>query len=1082
MNSNKWIADNKSITFYRNQPEQKLLVLMGTEEEDDKDGLRNCFEITPESLLEDLDGIYSNVFPYVKGVFSDDEQHLVDKLYRDLFEYVPADICLLSKQADLWEKQVTTFEDFEEHFFNELTTWNLPYRKNNLPTQKALKIYNYIRPEYNFINLISFKNLTRKDFLKDLKRIEEYNKREEQFSEKWDGWSSQKINNYKQYAETLISFIEGKNVEICRKQLLFCDFSIAEEILSLYIDDPVNPKSSVKKIIGDPLTVFTKTVLYSLLKIYNEKLDISTIKIDIQEIDLVTGFSGSKNPDEIDAFYKVWKNFRIHTAGIIDLLIKRAWKVNENDISIILTPDYFFDENKEKDLLEEGYVKASSNTQIINKAIFSVRYYDYQGNEITHLENGKKAADNYKWVFECNSEWLNDFYPLLDDTFMDIINTNTDYIPLFMVKKINDLLFSKSNDEFFDTLRDTELINTFDIAKYISDTFNEKEDEILKAGFIKLGIAFKDFVNNLISKGYYGVANPDSAYIVDFIKAYLELGSELSKKKLPQNKRSIYDAYLYAFNIVDNTSFIETNRNLTSCIVPSWHPATLQKKVNRNVFILDGCTEWLGAKLESKADKLSYSDINKQIDLLEQMAKIRNSVVVFPGEHDLYGHTNSFGSYSLYSDSSIENNARVKDLIQKDAIFDDDFNESELKKLTEDSRMILNVLQSYSKAFYYTKNSLRLVFINPAELQSIISAVYQYVNIQRKKTPKDLIKIDLNILVKPENKGGKNYLSYWMDNFFSLDENLSIKIYLNEWRTYKDLSASVSHNNDLIFVMDFLQVNRYKLVEDNTELSDNIKQCLFPIVYKPQLMSKTSVIRRIELTQKQFTAEYMHTQIVSFREESQSDYIKNYTAIREVNINQDEFQIIYGLHEKSNWVICIDSGLDGALLKQEASSPYDYSIIGFSTGNGSYGQYNLTITARKEILDTIETKFQNRLYQLFHWDKEKIQMAAKRCIKEASSLDGISLLSAINQKDNNINEFMAYVMTSFRERNKNLDSPLKILIHLDSYKHWFDDEIKEETDDSKSRPDFLMFEVKKYKCDKILLKATVIECKTATYN
>ncbi len=1080
MLKNDWVAEDKSITYYRNLPNQNLLVLLGTEAEDDKDGLRNTFEISPDTLFEDLNGDFTNVFPYFKENFSELELQTVNKVYKDLFEYVPTDICLLSKEADLWENQISSFDDWESLFFKELNDWQLPKRENNLPPLKSLKANNFIRPEYNFINLISFKKLTKKEFAKNLDRVEKYNIEQKDFYSGWDGWITQPINNYTDYTHTLISFIQGKDVEECKKKLLQCDYAIAEDILNLDIEGPKKEKNSVKKMTGDPLTVFTKTVLYSLSKILSESIPATKIKIEIQEIDLVTGFSSSKTNEEIEALKYAWQNFRIHTAGILDMINSREWRIDNTDVSIELKPNELFTEEKISDVIEEGFVKASSNTQFVNKVVYSVKYYDSQDKEILKNSNNQKNEDSYKWIFENNSDWLNEFTNFLDEEFLQIINTNTDYIPLFTIKKINDLLFSKSDDEFFDTLRETEVNYTYDICDYIVKSFNDKEDEECKAEFIKLGIAFKAFVKYLLSEGYYSASISDKKVLVSFIETYLSLGQLLTNKKLSQNKRSIYDAYLYAFNITDNSSFIETNRNLNACIVAPWHPATLQKKLNRSVFILDGCTEWLKIKIQNE-EKLTITEINKQIDLLEQMSRIRNSVVVFPGEHNLYGHLNSFGSYSLYADSGIENNARVKDLMQKDAIFDDDFNESELKKLTEDAKMLLNILQAYSKAFYYTKNTLRLVFINPSELQSIISAVYNYINIQRKKYSDEYIKIELIILVKPENKGGKNYLSYWMDNFFSQDEKLSIKIYLNEWRNYKELTSILPPNNDLIFVMDFLQVDKYRLIEDNSELQDNIKQCLFPIVYKPQLMSKTSVVRRIELSQKQFTAEYLHTQIVNCREETQSDFSKKYTAIREVNINPDEFKIIYGLHEKANWVICIDSGLDGALLKKEAASPIDYSIIGFSTGNGSYGQYNLTITARKDILDTIETKFKNRLYQLFHWDNEKITAAAKRCMQEATSLDGISLLSAINQKDNNINEFMAYVLTSYREKQKDLNSPLKILIHLDSYKHWFDDEIKDETDDSKSRPDFLMFEVKNYKEEKISLKATVIECKTANY-
>lgn len=60
---------------------------------------------------------------------------------------------------------------------------------------------------------------------------------------------------------------------------------------------------------------------------------------------------------------------------------------------------------------------------------------------------------------------------------------------------------------------------------------------------------------------------------------------------------------------------------------------------------------------------------------------------------------------------------------------------------------------------------------------------------------------------------------------------------------------------------------------------------------------------------------------------------------------------------------------------------------------------------------------EDRLYSLFKWDKEQIKKAAQLCIDEASGLDGISLLSAINPKDENIREFLA-VYINFVEGRK----------------------------------------------------------------
>ena len=101
MQQHNWIADKESVTFYRNQHNVNILVLLGTEDEEDTGGLANCFRITPDSLLADLNGEYHRV---VNNCFTfnltDENKQCINKAYKSLFEYIPVDICKLSDIAD----------------------------------------------------------------------------------------------------------------------------------------------------------------------------------------------------------------------------------------------------------------------------------------------------------------------------------------------------------------------------------------------------------------------------------------------------------------------------------------------------------------------------------------------------------------------------------------------------------------------------------------------------------------------------------------------------------------------------------------------------------------------------------------------------------------------------------------------------------------------------------------------------------------------------------------------------------------------------------------------------------------------
>jgi hypothetical protein len=318
-----------------------------------------------------------------------------------------------------------------------------------------------------------------------------------------------------------------------------------------------------------------------------------------------------------------------------------------------------------------------------------------------------------------------------------------------------------------------------------------------------------------------------------------------------------------------------------------------------------------------------------------------------------------------------------------------------------------------------------------------------------------------------------------MDEFFSQDADVNIRTYLNEWSSAHELDKFLDGNNDIVFMMDLLTVNNLDFVKDPGFEGLAISQCKFPIVYRPTPISGTTVKRKIELSQPQFGASYAHTQLVRFRNRMDTVPDSNFIAVREVCINEEVQKMVFTLHSKAYWVVCIDSGMDGALLRNDEKHRDDYSIIGFSTGKGAYGQYNLTITARRSILESIKRRLNARLHQLFKWEQEKVIKAADICIREAGKLDGISLFSAVNPKDHNVHEFMAYVLTSLREKKARTNSALKIMIHLDSYKHWFSSDIDRDEDESSSRPDFLLLDAENTAEGGLHINATVIECKLA---
>lgn len=905
-----------------------------------------------------------------------------------------------------------------------------------------------------------------------MKKIDYYNSGESElvkYPSDHECWSEQGVKDYDEFSKVLKEFIVGENLQENTRKLLKVDYCIVEDVLDIGVPtEKKKPKDKVKTLVGEPLEIFANALFATLVHLKNVDIRVDNIKFDFTQAEIVCMYSDVEHDEEKQQLLETWKSICTHCGGVIEYLNKRMWTINENDITLTCSPENFLIPAQAYHYIEEDvYVKPAAANKSVSKINFSTCY------EV----DGKIFHHNFQWKFDMSNSWDKNFGELCLQDFCSTKDGN--FIPVSEISKINSLIFSKSEEEFFDRLKESEIGFKFNLTEYI-DKKIPQDEKVVSAKFDEVGKAFTEFSYVVANEGFYACIAKDHSELSKFCDVYVSLGKYLRGRTFPENLKWILDVYINAFNIIGDISAVTSEKDIESCIVPAWHPAALEKLNDQKIFFLDGCEEWWD-DAQGK-DKISEKEITDTLTGLLQMSMIQSTLDIFPSYGQVYfGAIASFGAFSLYGRSDIKNENRLRDMIHKEAIFDDDFDRNEVSRLNDNAKMIYSVMSDYAKAFPNSADNLSIVFIDPSELQPIVAAIYKFIEVRRKKDERAKIDISLRILVRPENKGGRNYLAYWMDEFFSQDESVNIHTYLNEWNNKSALEKLLNGNNDIAFVMDILKVNNLGFVSSYKDTCLAPSQCRFPIVYKPTPISSTSVKRTIELSQPQFKVAFEHTQIVRYRNNMEKIPDGVYIASKEVGIDADGLAIVHFLHEKAYWVVCVDSGMDGALLRSDDSHQQDYNIIGFSTGKGAYGQYNLTITARKTILETIRKKLENRLYSLFQWDKQQIKKVAQFCIDEASGLDGISLLAATNPKDENIREFMAYVLTSLREEKLEGGSVLKIVVHLDSYKHWFGGDIDKDDENAALRPDFLVLEAFLDDNDKLKLKATVTECKTSIY-
>ena len=1084
MLQNSWVADKESVTYYRNQHSVDILILLGTEDEEDTGGLLNCFTITPDWFISDLDGHYDRIFEKCfTEELTDNDREIINIAYKMLFEFCPIDICKLSDISDEWAGKFDTINEFCEEYGKHLSRWGLPNRelKPLTPTKIKTKT-NFLRDEKDFISGKMFQQMSQKAYKGLAPKFEEYAKAGDYSGDNID-YTSYGFTGYDDFAESVLEFARGENVQTNRERLLHVDFTIINDILKFKPPKPLPPvdKVSEKSITGEPIEIVLRTALYALKRARDsQRNDLCSIHFDFNNALIVLpGYTDIDDAEKRELLADTWKNICIHVNGLFDFIDQNSWKYMDKQIKIVCDTPQFFDPMDVYNQIGNTVGTAPSNNTL-NKVIFTVSLVDDNG-RVLQEDNENETKDmlnTYSWSFDDEATWLFDFKDIILENSFSIQGAKN--IPLGVMRRIKNTLVIKSEEEFFDIYDEDSVDLSYDLCQYVNrrvSNLNDNDLNLLSILFSDLGEYFCRFVKKLTTLGFYNVLCTD--LLSDLNEKYMTVADKILATKFDEDKLWIIDAFLQSFVIQDRADYIDDDTEPECIIIPPWHPAALQKIAAQKRFLIDGVTQ----KISEYDTQKGILHIDNLIDHFIHMTEIQSSIDLFPADgNDYMGVIGTYGHFCVYGNehkiSSIK--TRMKDVIHKEAIYDEEFKASELTRMNDDAQMIYDVLLDYNKAMPSVKCTLSIVFINPPDLQPIIAAISKYTKDIRTEDPNVVINLKLTILVRPENKGGKNYLTYWMDDYFSEEKDTSVRIYMNEWSKKNELERLLSDNNDIVFNMDLLHAEVFNFIVNPGETGGKVSDCRFPIVYKPSPLSLTSKKRKIEITQTQFSTSFKHTQIVRYKKISETLPKDTYLAVRETSVENETKQIIDMLHTKAYWVVCIDKVMDGGLLRTDKAES-TYSIIGFSTGKGMYGQYNLTITARNSILETVKNRLRERLSLLFKWKPEIINSTVKKVIDEASVLDGISMLSAINQKGTNINEFMAYVMTSLREKQYESDSALKVIIHLDSYKHWFDNSGNEE---SSMRPDFLMLSVKppaENGNKNIRIKAVVIECKTATY-
>ena len=338
-----------------------------------------------------------------------------------------------------------------------------------------------------------------------------------------------------------------------------------------------------------------------------------------------------------------------------------------------------------------------------------------------------------------------------------------------------------------------------------------------------------------------------------------------------------------------------------------------------------------------------------------------------------------------------------------------------------------------------------------------------------------------------QQKNSATYLKKWLDSYFDEERRVTVNTFLRNI-TITDKSDTetleqVLENCDLCFNYDILKAADVWFDQTGDEIIDK-DQAKFPMTFTPDTISAThGMSRKVSISQFQFLAAKEQTQ-ANFIVANPHSQEGIYRTFRTLELTDIQNHIIEISHNACKWVVCVDPAIDRKMLENTKSR-----IIGFTTGEGNYGELNVTVSARKDILADIKHMLQKRIKEKFsNWDEDRLKKASEYCVDELSQyMDGSRILKALNPYDYEIHSFLAYILTmqmlGLTKINDNF--AVRALVSLDSYRHWFaeDDELSKDN----TRPDFMLIEIPKTAhnldpAQNLDIHIKIIECKMGFQN
>ena len=1087
----EWIDEEDKLTFYRNLklddfPEYDFLiiVLIGVDQARDKASLDDFFRVDARILWNDA--LRRSFVPWLQKIFaknsppiSADEAQFeeIDALLKLLHRNGAGD--LLQMVSFLEHLDLSGAQDGKDvllTMYDNLSFWKLP-KFQDLPYGNRANWPKYVQDSITFFSYQNFLKSAARN--KTLKQIEKFQQKLEN-GEDDISFSEDLFSNVEEFLSCLEVYI-ARNDQDAKERLLQSNFvPIRDKILNLRNKKTRPSAPKLTKIDASPL----ETVLAALWYCFVDFKKICTKKnispaVTLKEIRI----HGIKFRHDLDSEDE-GRDLLQGCFGGLDTYITKKLSINCE-----------IDEEQEVTIPVYSYlIPVSADDFRLERAGAGIPGFQFK---ITFkTEPALQIERLFQWQAPATQPYRN-LWNIVREIRRKLESQLGSCLPVFTLSHYNELFLASDEEEANRILKlglnRLQVVNLLKLPEL-------KGDDPLNSSVKDLSYSYGVFLRVMEENGFYAATDePWRKFQQKYERIMKEFVGNVNVGPTNQFAPLMYKAFAIVSEKDLQTPFVSY---LSTAVLTGVHPALLEMITNRDAFLVHGFQDKVCRIIyDTSGMKVSQQQWNDVCDLatikyplfglISDAGKNLNTDIKSHGLIHCFGKT-------PHTTAPLS----AKMLLRADENEELDFTDSVLFRENRESRVIKRLLEEYVMIYPHAADGISLAILNAENFQTIIAGINAFLKNQvgnrvQDNTPPYHFSLILLTSNSQQHESAR-LLQEWKKRWESAGE-------IPKLSYYKQCRLSIAHrvarnpadyiklvkreefDTDIAVLIDFISAGD---VGNNVDQAEPFKvdwehPLKFPIVETPRCSDEhpaQAFIREKVISNRRFRLAALHSQLGVYFKHPGYELGQEYIVISEGDYGQWK-KLIDLLHKNSTWVVCIDPAIDEKLTggnnnsQEEGHSPRE--IIGFSSGVGSRGELNYTLSTERSSLVGVEKGIAKQLNLICGpWDHDKLHTTAHCLVIKSRELSGLSLVRATGPGQRNIRELIASTLVRITlpvpaEKGLLLCDEL---ISLDAFMHWFDNAGDPE------RPDLLRIVAYLKENGLILIDAHLVECKLAQEN